>query len=117
MLACLRRSRLLALVLILVAPGVTGTAVQSLHPCPVNTPTTSDHHDQSPAPSHGSHGETCQCIGSCHTAGLSLPGRTARLTISYTEYDRGVIEPFGCSFVPDGTPSHLLPLATAPPLS
>jgi hypothetical protein len=115
MLALLRRSRFLALALILAAPGVAGTAVQWLHSCPAQASAASEHHDQSQAPAHG-HGQTCHCIGTCHMAGvLPAPGGTARITIGFVESNRGIVTPFGESFEPAGTPSYLLPPATAPP--
>lgn len=114
MLALLRRSRLLALALLLVAPGVTGSAVQWLHPCPVEGARGSDHqHGQSHSPAHG---KTCHCIGSCHTvAPLALAG-TPNLITKLADPIRRV-PAFGSSFVPLSTRSHLLPPATAPPLS
>jgi hypothetical protein len=115
MLALLRRSRLLALALILAAPGVAGTAVQWLHSCPAQASAASEHHGQSQAPAHG-HGQTCHCIGSCHMAGvLPAPGSTARITISFAESNRRIVDLFGISFEPAGAPTHLLPPATAPP--
>ena len=117
MLALLRRSRVLALVLLLVAPGVSGTALQWLHACPVNTPAAGDHHSDPQSPAHSSHGETCQCIGSCHVSALLVVGKPARLSVSYAEGRRPDATPPGTSFVPAGAPPYLLPPATAPPLS
>jgi hypothetical protein len=116
MLTMLRQSRLLALVLLLLAPGVSGSAVQWAHACPAESAqaTTSDHQhhdtgsDQSPA---------CECIGQCTAAGVVLLPAAVIARAASIRPQSYRATPSGESFVPVGTPSDLLPPATAPPLS
>jgi membrane protein YqaA with SNARE-associated domain len=51
MMSLLRRSRAMALAMVLLAPGITGSAVQWLHACPAQAAVVADHqhHDQAPA--------------------------------------------------------------------
>jgi len=115
MLALLRRSRVMATALLLLAPGVSGSAVQWLHACPVKAAAVADHrhHDQAPADAGQSH--SCQCIGSCNTAGAPSPAKSITIAVAVIQPDHHLVPPSGVSFVPVGTPSDLLPPATAPP--
>lgn len=117
MLALLRRSRLLALALILIAPGVSGGLVQWRHACPVDTPWAMDHQAHGSAPSNSQQPQQCQCIGSCHTVSVVEAPKSPTLVTAVLTPDHHVIQPSGTSLVPIGTPSNLLPPATAPPLS
>jgi hypothetical protein len=115
MLALLRRNRVLALVLLLLAPGVSGSAVQLLHACPADSaPAAADHQHQD-AGSDQVPG--CECVGECNTAGVvSLtPAVTVEAVVIRPDGHRVPLS--GTSFVPVGLPSDLLPPATAPPLS
>lgn len=116
MIALLRRSRAMALALLLLAPGVSGSAVQWLHACPVKAAAVADHqhHDQTPA--DAGHTQNCQCIGSCNTAATASPARAITVLAADIQPIRQLTPPSGLSFVPVGTPSDLLPPATAPPL-
>jgi hypothetical protein len=51
--------RLLALLLLLLSPGLGGWAMQVLHPCPA---------EASHAPAHGGQGVECHCFGSCNAS-------------------------------------------------
>jgi hypothetical protein len=113
MVAILRRSRLLALALVLVAPGVAGTWVQWLHPCPIEGFSSRGHHHE--AGSTRAPGKTCHCIGSCHSVAPPALTGTPTLIVKLAEPVRTTISP-GAS-QPVSTASHLLPPATAPPRS
>jgi hypothetical protein len=114
MLTLLRRSRAMALAMMLLAPGISGSAVQWLHACPVQAASVADHqHGQAPADADQSH--SCQCIGSCNPAGAASHARSITVAVAVIQPDHHVVPPSGVSFVPVGTPSDLLPPATAPP--
>jgi hypothetical protein len=117
MLELLRRSRLLALALILVAPGITGGVVQWLHSCPVDAPWAMEHDDHRSHQGQSEHTQSCQCIGSCHTVGAPAVPKSPIVVSAVLTPNHLVVKPSGTSFVPAGTPSDLLPPATAPPLS
>ncbi len=76
MLTLLRRSRTLALAMVLLAPGVAGTAVQWSHSCPAEAQGSSSEHQHhssqtpQPGPAQG-----CDCIGSCSAAAVLVPPR------------------------------------------
>jgi hypothetical protein len=117
MLTVLRRSRSLALALVLLAPGISGTAVQWLHACPVDSPQgVADHQHHGSNRSDSGQPPTCQCIGACNTASVLLPPKVVTVAATIRQPDLAV-PPTGPSFLPVGTPSDLLPPATAPPLS
>jgi hypothetical protein len=116
MIRLLRRSRVLALALLLATPALGGAWLQAFHPCPVDTPSLEQHgHGHE----HGStsKAESCHCVGSCSAASIAvLPTGAAEFAAA----------PSGVSprprFVrradaPRLQPSELLPPATAPPLS
>ena len=114
MMVHLRRSRAMALALLLLAPGVSGSVVQMVHACPVQAAVSDhQHHDQAPADT--GHSQTCQCIGSCNTAGTASVAQAVTVATADIQPDNHVAPPTDASFVPVGTPSDLLPPATAPP--
>jgi hypothetical protein len=117
MLSWLRRSRAMALAMVLLAPGIAGTGVQWLHSCPADAQASADHqHHNSPASDPAGHSNSCECIGSCLTA--ALVARPAAAVVSVLEPPRPRVVAFSNSgVVPAGTRTHLLPPATAPPLS
>jgi hypothetical protein len=117
MLQLLRRSRLLALTLILVAPGVAGSAVQWLHPCPVDAPWTTSHGDHGSSPEQSGHPQSCHCIGSCHSGTTATAPRPVVLVAAVVTPNRREAIPVEAGVVPVGVPSDLLPPATAPPLA
>ena len=116
MIGLLRRSRATALALLLLAPGVSGSAVKWLHACPVQTAAVADHQHHDQAPADPGHSQTCQCIGSCNPAGAAPITQPVTVAMAVIEPTRQVVPPSGISFVPVGTPSDLLPPATAPPI-
>lgn len=119
MLTLLRRSRAMALAMVLLAPGVTGSAVQWLHACPAEAQAAAaaDHQHHDPAPSDTGHSQGCECIGSsCITAAALAPAKSPTILAAVVLPGRAVLLPADLSFVPAGTPSDLLPPATAPPL-
>lgn len=115
MMALLRHSRVMAFALLLLAPGVSGSAVQWLHACPVQAAVVADHQHHGQAPADAGHSQSCQCIGSCNTAGTASPANAIIVATAVIQPDHHVVPPSGVSFVPVGTPSDLLPPATAPP--
>lgn len=118
MLTLLRRSRAMALALVLLAPGISGTAMQWLHACPAQAEAaaTADHQHHDSTPSQTGHSQGCECIGSCNPAGAVAP--SSALVFSAVDLpEHRTVLPIDLSFVPGGTPSDLLPPATAPPLS
>lgn len=117
MLAFLRRSRIMALAMVLLAPGITGTAVQWLHACPAQARQVSDHQHHDPSPSQSQHPQDCRCIGSCNAAATASPARSLTVAAAVIEPDQHITPLSGVNFVPSSVPSDLLPPATAPPLS
>ena len=117
MLTLLRRSRFMALGLVLLAPGITGTAVQWLHACPAEAQSVADHQHQDSAPSDSGHSQGCECIGTCSAAGPVAPAKSLTILTGVVLPDHGPVLPADPTFVPAGIPSDLLPPATAPPLS
>lgn len=120
MIRLLRRTKAVALALLLMSPGMGGMAVQALHPCPAHTPMADagmhhpagHHHDGAP----GSEAPTCHCISSCATtASPSSPtdGRilAAVAAVVVSEAPRSVLQ------APWQLPLDLLPPSTAPPLT
>jgi hypothetical protein len=117
MMTCLRRSRILALTLVLLGPGTTGAAVQWLHACPAEAQAAAEdqHHDSG---SHqSSHSLGCECISSCNTAGAVAPAKSLTIEAAVVLPAATVILPSELAFTAAGTPSDLLPPATAPPLA
>ena len=117
MLSLLRRSRAMALSMVLLAPGITGSAVQWLHACPAEAQAAADHQHHGSDSSQSGHSQGCECIGSCNTAGSIASVTLPTVTAAIVEPDRQVILPTDLSFIPAGVPSDLLPPATAPPLA
>jgi hypothetical protein len=117
MLTWLRRSRAMALVMVLLAPGIAGTGVQWLHSCPADAQASADHqHHNSPPSDPAGHSNGCECIGSCLTA--ALVARPGAAILAVLEPPQPRVPSFsGHGFVPVRSPTHLLPPATAPPLS
>jgi hypothetical protein len=108
----------MALAMVLLGPGITGTGVQWLHACPSEAQASADHqhHDSTPSQPAG-HSDGCECIGSCHAAGLIASARAGAILALLAEPPRPVVPSTGNRFVPLATPTDLLPPATAPPLS
>ena len=116
MIRVLRRSRLLALVLLLGTPALGGAWLQAFHPCPVDTPWL-EHHGHGPGHDGGSKAESCHCVGSCSAASIAvLPTVAAKLDGAPQGFSPRPLFARRAS-VPLPQPSELLPPATAPPLS
>jgi hypothetical protein len=125
MLAALRRFRSLAFCLLAFSPGVLGTVLPVLHPCPVDSPTMAHAAPHGPAlgePAHhapghsGEHGKTCHCPGTCHAASLVSPTVAALAPVRVRLVDSGAA-PAPDLRLPAGRPFRLLPPSTAPPAS
>jgi hypothetical protein len=117
MLTLLRRSKALALAMVLLAPGIAGTAVQWLHACPAEAHASSSdqQHHSSQAP-HSTPASGCDCIGSCSVAVAVVTPRAPILEAVLVRPELPDLATES-SFVPAARPAYLLPPATAPPLS
>jgi hypothetical protein len=107
----------MALAMVLLAPGITGSAVQWLHACPAEAQSAAEHQHHDSAPSDLGHSQGCECIGACNSAGPVSPERSLTILVAVVLRDHSAILPTGATFVPAGLPSDLLPPATAPPLA
>jgi hypothetical protein len=116
MIRLFRRSRMLAVLLLLATPALGGAWLQAVHPCPVDTPWL-EHHGQGHDHEAASKGAACHCVASCSAASMAaLPPVAAAVA----HVPAGVALP--AAFVPRSDaplfqPSEFLPPATAPPLS
>jgi hypothetical protein len=118
MLTLVRRSRAMALAMVLLAPGITGSAVQWLHACPAGAEAeASDHQNHDPAPAQSGHSQGCECIDSCNTIGAGSPVRAVTIGAAVILPVQRATLPIDPDFVPVGLPSDLLPPSTAPPLA
>ncbi len=117
MLSLLRHSRAVAMAMVLLAPGISGSAVQWMHACPAEAQAVPDHQHHGSESSQPSHQQGCDCIDSCNTATAVAPAKSVTSLAVLSEPGRPLVLPAGLSFVSAGTPfSDLLPPATAPPL-
>ncbi|HXE56979.1 MAG TPA: hypothetical protein VNK43_03190 [Gemmatimonadales bacterium] len=125
MLAWLRRSRALALVLLSLTPGLAGVGLQAVHPCPVDLPWAEGGaapHDavHGDAAGHqGDHGagEHCHCIGGClGGSAATLPLALAIVTLAV---EPGAPAPAPASALerPTDRPTDRLPFSTPPPIA
>ena len=117
MLRFLRRSRLLALALLLATPALGGAWLQAAHPCPVDTPWLSTGHD-----GHGGHQDqpassTCHCVSSCQAAAVAA--LVAAPVLPLAAEPAPAVPPRFTPAAPRPAvrPSDRLPPATAPPLA
>lgn len=117
MLALLRRCRAMAITMVLLTPGITGSAVQWVHACPAEAEAARDHQHHGSDSSQSDHSQGCDCIGSCNTAGTAGPIRSLTIAAAVIQPGQEAALPAAASLLPSGTPSDLLPPATAPPLS
>jgi hypothetical protein len=123
MLGLPRRSRWLAVALLLATPGVAGTLLQAAHPCPVEAPWLPPAADAPGAHQHGDHGSEpgapveCHCIGACHAASTWAPPSTGPV-IALRETARVVLlHPVHRALAPAALPYRFLPPSTAPPVA
>ena len=116
MLALLRHSRTMALAMVLLTPGIAGSAVQWLHACPAEEQSAAAHAHGDQSQSDSGHSQGCECIGTCSAAGPVTPAQAVTTLMAAVLGDRIAVPPPGYTFIPAGTPAHLLPPATAPPL-
>jgi len=115
----MRRSRMVALLLLLLTPGLGGWVVQAAHPCPAAAAAAGHadhgqrHHE---APAHGGHDAHCRCIGSCQIAPAAQAAVAPTLDVAPATYRLSPRRPDGALLLPAGQPAQLLPPATAPPV-
>ena len=122
--ALLRRSRLVAGLLIAASPAIGGTVLPAVHPCPVDAPWLAHHEAGAHAAHHAGHGtpatghhpETCHCIGSCLSGAAMAPPQTPALARQALTLFAAPRIPTGDSTLELDPPAALLPPATAPPL-
>jgi hypothetical protein len=114
----LRRSRIVALLLLLLTPGLGGWVVQAAHPCPAAAAVGHAAHGQAhhDAPADGEHGGHCRCIGSCHAAQAVQAADAPTFDVVPVAYHPTPHRPDGALLLPAGRPPQLLPPATAPPV-
>ena len=124
MLGSLRRSRPLALALLLATPGAAGMVLQAAHPCPVEAPWLSQPGDAPDAHHHGSHGSDsgvpveCHCIGACHAASTWGPPPSGGPVVAIAELTQAAFaHPKYLALAPVALPYRFLPPSTAPPLA
>jgi hypothetical protein len=121
MIGRVRRWRFLALLLLLATPGVAGTVLDGLHPCPENAPWTASAEAAAHA-GHGSgnheapsHSGECHCLGACVGAAAVIPFDVALPTIALDAIATSVVPSIPAG-LPVSRPSDRLPPSTAPPL-
>src|SRR5690349_1372566 len=116
MLASVQRGRLVALLLLLLTPGLGGCAVQALHPCPAAA---MGHHHGSDG--HGDHPNVpgheaqCHCIGSCHATPAVEPASAPTVAAPIPAYCLTQDPPAESHLLSTERPPELHPPATAPP--
>ena len=118
MLSWLRHSRAMALAMVLLAPGISGTAVQLLHACPAEAlvADADRQHGSSHSETDG-HSGGCECIGFCHSACAVAMGKAPVSLAVVVQPNPPVLPSSVGGFAPAARLFHLLPPATAPPLS
>jgi hypothetical protein len=122
--ALIRRSKLVALLLLLLTPGLGGWAVQALHPCPADMPSAAagaasdqEHeHGHQGGPTHSGHTAECRCIGSCHATPLAQARPAPVVEVPVAFYVIESHHPAGARLPDAGRLPDLHPPATAPPL-
>jgi len=115
MVARVQRGRLIALLLLLLTPGLGGWAVQALHPCPAAA---AGHHHGSghgDGPSLPGHESQCHCIGSCHATPAVEPASAPTVAAPIPTYCLTQHRPAESHFFATGRLPELHPPATAPP--
>jgi hypothetical protein len=123
-LAQMRRSRLIAGLLLAASPAIGATVLPAVHPCPVDAPwlvqhassAHAGHHGGHDAPASKGHGATCHCIGSWLSGAAVAPPQSPAVV-------RQILTLFAPPEIRSGDsslqlepPAALLPPATAPPL-
>jgi hypothetical protein len=122
MIRVLRRSRSLAVALVLVTPALGGAWLQALHPCPVDAPWVGASAGHEAEHSDGHHGtpagpaEGCHCVGSCSTATGAVLTKTTESPALIASAPAARPTFPARADPPALRPSDLLPPATAPPL-
>ncbi len=118
----LRQLPLLALLLLAGSPGLGGVALQAIHSCTADlgvaaASETRDaghhggHHDEAPE------GDECRCIGACHASFFTRPPRATVVAQVEVPPPAEPRAPYFPVVPPTRRAYHLLPPATAPPLS
>jgi hypothetical protein len=119
MIGRVRRWRLLALLLLLATPGVAGTVLEGVHPCPETAPASAAaemghgaHGGEQESPAHS--GE-CHCLGACIGAVATITFAPAVPTVAIQVVATAAVRP-STAALPAFRPSDRLPPSTAPPL-
>jgi hypothetical protein len=119
----IRRSRLVALLLLLLTPGLGGWAVQVLHPCPADMPSATatsgtghegGHHQG--APGQSGHSAECRCIGSCQAALVVGTRDAPTVEAPIPVFQLVLPRPATTRVLAEGRTPELHPPATAPPI-
>ena len=116
MLHLLRRSRLLALALLLATPALGGAWLQVGHPCPVDAPWLSTGGNEG----HGEHDPhstpgTCHCVNSCQAAAVAAIAAAPVLQLAAAPPPAAPPAFAPAAPLPAFRPADRLPPATAPP--
>lgn len=124
----LRGLRLLALLLLLGVPGLGGSALQLLHPCPASAPWLADaaggaraSHRAAVTDASGHEGHApdaehrCHCIGSCQLGTAPLPAGTAVAVLRLPPEPAPRVIATAAAVPPAARPADRLPPSTAPP--
>lgn len=122
MIGRLRSSRVLALLLLLATPGMAGTALEALHPCPEAAPAyaaaagTHAGHDADAGHESSGHTAECHCVGACAVSAVAPIAAASSLpTVAVIDPAARVIRAAPAR-LPASPPSDRLPPSTAPPL-
>ena len=117
------RSKLLALLLLLLTPGLGGWVVQSVHPCPTSMPWlagagAAEHQHGSHHGAPGQPGETtsCRCFGSCHQGTPATAPAAPTVVVRLAPHAPAAILPARSRLPGAGRTPELHPPATAPPV-
>jgi hypothetical protein len=114
---------MLALTLLLAAPGLGGTWLSVVHPCPVDTPwlAQAGHGDHGAQSSHehgsGPGDSSCSCVGACHNGAAALVSIAAGQTTILAAVGWNASPSSPDSDTPVQPRLRWHPPATAPPLA
>ncbi len=117
-----RRSRLLALLLLLVTPGLGGWPIKMLHPCAsavqhaMAPEQGGEQHEEHGAPAHPGHQGECRCIGSCQVTTAIQHPTVPTVAAPIPSYRLTTPRPAESPLFTAGRVPDLHPPATAPPV-
>lgn len=130
MIGPVRRSRVLALLLLFATPALGGSWLQAAHPCPVDSPWLqahgagpadrgaqgAAHHDQGGPGDHPG-AAICHCVGTCAAAALAVLSDAPVVPIAAAPVAGHPARLVAATVAPTLRPADRLPPSTAPPLA